>query len=85
MEIYTPLGPTIKEQASRSCLGVLSPFSYCPHNENTVAWISWYRDNSTAMGDAVSWEVPVSDLLLCFFSMNFVYALFNKCRLAYVL
>jgi len=39
MEIYTPLGPTIKEQALRSCLGVLSPFSYCPHSENTVAWI----------------------------------------------
>ena len=36
MEIYTPLGPTIKEQALRSCLGVLSPFSYCPHSENTV-------------------------------------------------
>ena len=39
IEIYTPLGPTIKdlEQASRSCLGVLSPFSYGPHSENTVA------------------------------------------------
>ena len=39
IEIYTPLGPTIKEQALRSCLGVLSPFSYCPHSENTVACI----------------------------------------------